>query len=245
MRVTFAGSGDAFGSGGRCQACIVVQAGGFPPILLDCGATSLVALKRQGIDPNTVGAVLVSHLHIDHFGGLPPLILDGQFRHRVAPLTVAGPAGTAERLAATLELMFPGASTVRRRFDVNVIELRPDTISTRIENAEVRAVEVDHGMPSASLGLRVEVAGKTIAYSGDTAWTDALIDVATGSDLFIAESYFWNKPVPYHLRHADLVAQRDQLASQRIVLTHMSEDMLTHADEAAFDLAYDGHVVTL
>lgn len=249
VRVTFAGSGDAFGSRGRCQACIVVQAGRFPPILLDCGATSLIALKRQAIDPNTVGAVLVSHLHIDHFGGLPQLILDGQFRHRVAPLTVTGPAGTAERLATALELMFPGASTVRRRFDVNMIELRPDTTSTRIENAVVRAVEVDHGMPtSASLGLRVEVAGRAIAYSGDTAWTDALIDVVTGSDLFIAESYFWNKPVPYHvyhLRHADLVAHRDQLASQRIVLTHMSEDMLAHADEAAFDLAYDGHVVTL
>ncbi len=245
VTVTFAGCGDAFGSGGRCQACIVVQAGEFPPMLLDCGATSLVALKRQGVDPNTVGVVLVSHLHVDHFGGLPQLILDGQFRHRVAPLTVAGPIGTAERLTAALELMFPGAATVQRRFDVDVIELRPDAASTRIENAIVQAVEVDHGMPSASLGLRVEVAGKTIAYSGDTAWTDALIDLATGSDLFIAESYFWSKLVPYHLRHADLVAHRDQLVSRRIVLTHMSDDMLSHADEAAFDLAYDGHVINL
>jgi ribonuclease BN (tRNA processing enzyme) len=214
-------------------------------ILLDWGATSLIALKRQGIDPNTIGAVLVSHLHIDHFGGLPPLMLDGQFRHRVTPLTVAGPAGIAEQLATAPELMFPGASTLPRPFDVNVIEL-PNTISIRIGNAVVRAVEVDHGMPtSASLGFRVEVAGRTIAYRGDTAWTDTLIDVATGSDLFIAESYFWDKPVPYHLRHADLVVHRDQLASQRIVLTHMSEDMLSHADEAAFELAYDGHVVNL
>jgi ribonuclease BN (tRNA processing enzyme) len=245
VTVTFAGCGDAFGSGGRCQACIVVQADESPPILLDCGATSLVALKRQGVDPNTVGAVLVSHLHVDHFGGLPTLILDGQFRRRVAPLTVAGPVGTAERLTAALELQFPGASTAHRPFDVDVIELRPDTASTRIGNAIVRAVEVDHGMPSASLGLCIEVAGRTIAYSGDTAWTDVLIDLATGSDLFIAESYFWNKFVPYHLRHADLVAHRDQLVSQRIVLTHMSEDMLSHADEAAFDLAYDGRVISL
>ena len=147
VTVTFAGSGDAFGSGGRCQACIVVRAGQLPPILLDCGATSLVALKREGIDPNTVAAVAVSHLHIDHYGGLPQLILDGQFRRRVAPLTVAGPAGTAERLVAALEVMFPGSSTVRRRFDVNVIELQPGPVSTTIEHAIVRAVEVDHGMP--------------------------------------------------------------------------------------------------
>jgi Metallo-beta-lactamase superfamily len=71
VTVTFAGSGDAFGSGGRCQSCIVVRAGELPLILMDCVATSLVALKRQGADPNTVAAVIVSHLHVDHYSGLP------------------------------------------------------------------------------------------------------------------------------------------------------------------------------
>jgi ribonuclease BN (tRNA processing enzyme) len=246
VTVTFAGSGDAFGSGGRCQACIVVRAGQRPPILLDCGATSLVALKRQDVDSNTIAAVVVSHLHVDHYGGLPLLILDGQFRRRIASLTVVGPAGTTERLTAALEVMFPGSSTTCRRFDVNVVELQPDAAPTTIEDATVRAVEVDHGMPdNASLGLRLDIDGKSIAYSGDTAWTDTLVDIAADSDLFIAESYFWDKPVPYHLRHADLVAHRDQLTSRRIILTHMSEDMLAHAHKAVFDLAYDGRVVDL
>lgn len=246
VTVTFAGSGDAFGSGGRLQACIVVEAGDDPPLLLDCGATSLVALKRQGIDPNTVATVLVSHLHVDHYGGLPQLILDGQFHRRVAPLTVAGPAGTADRLSAALEVMFPGSSTVHRRFDVNVVELQPNTASISIDHVVVRAVEVHHGVQvSPSLGLRLGVAGKTIAYSGDTAWTDALIDLAADSDLFIAESYFWDKPVPYHLRHADLVAHRHQLSSDRIILTHMSDDMLAHAHESEFDLAHDGRIFNL
>jgi ribonuclease BN (tRNA processing enzyme) len=246
VTVTFAGSGDAFGSGGRLQACIVVQAGEQPPILLDCGATSLVALKRQGIDPNQVAAVLVSHLHVDHYGGLPQLIIDGQFNRRVAPLTIAGPVGTADRLTAALEMMFPGSSTVRRRFDVDVIELQPGERAASIQNAVVRAVEVDHGMPSnTALGLHVDVAGKAISYTGDTAWTDVLIELAADSDLFIAESYYWDKAVPYHLRHADLVAHRDQLVSRHIILTHMSADMLAHADDAAFDLASDGRVVSL
>jgi ribonuclease BN (tRNA processing enzyme) len=85
----------------------------------------------------------------------------------------------------------------------------------------LRAVEVDHDMPgSPSLGLRVGVGGKSIAHGGDAAWTDTLIDLAADSDLFIAESYFWDKQVPYHPRHADLVAHRDQLGSRRITLTH-------------------------
>jgi len=228
------------------QACIAVRAGEQAPILLDCGATSLVALKRQGINPNQVAAVVVSHLHVDHYGGLPHLILDGQFNRREAPLTIAGPVGTADRLTAALEVMFPGSSTVRRRFEVNVIELQPGNGEVSIQGAVVRAVEVDHGMPgNTALGLFVDVAGKAITYTGDTAWTDVLVGLATDSDLFIAESYYWDKAVPYHLRHADLLAHRDQLASRHIILTHMSADMLAHAGDAAFDLAHDGRVVSL
>ena len=246
VTVTFAGSGDAFGSGGRLQACIAVQAGKQPPVLLDCGATSLVALKRQGIDPGHVAAVFVSHLHVDHYGGLPQLILDGQFNRRVTPLTIAGPVGTADRLTTALEVMFPGSSTVQRRFEVNVIELQPGDGQTCIQDAVVHAVEVDHGMPcNTALALRVEIADKAIAYTGDTAWTDVLIDLAADSDLFIAECYYWDKAVPYHLRHADLVAHRDQLTSRHIILTHMSADMLARKDDTAFDLAYDGRLVGL
>src|SRR5262249_48823417 len=158
--------------GGRCQACIVVEScGGYPPILVDCGATSLVALKRQGIDPNSIAIVLVSHLHVDHVGGLPLLILDGQFSRRTAPLTVAGPRGLADRLRDALEVMFPGSSAVQRRFDVNVIELEAGAPAQTIEHVVVQAVAVDHGMVSPCLGLRVGVGGKAVAYTGDTAWT--------------------------------------------------------------------------
>ena len=92
MRIRFVGSGDAFGSGGRWQTCIHLSAGG-QVLLVDCGATSLVALKAQGMDPSAVGAVAVTHLHGDHFGGLPFLILDGQFSRRSEPLLIAGTAG--------------------------------------------------------------------------------------------------------------------------------------------------------
>jgi ribonuclease BN (tRNA processing enzyme) len=109
--VTFAGSGDAFGSGGRFQACIHLQQAGLAPVLLDCGATSLPALRRCGLDPGGIAAVFVSHLHGDHFGGLPFLILDAQFAGRTAPLVVAGPAGTGQRLAETMECPPAGTSS--------------------------------------------------------------------------------------------------------------------------------------
>lgn len=238
--VTFAGSGDAFGSGGSLQACIHVQAPGHAPVLLDCGATSLVALKTQGLDPNQVSTVFVTHLHVDHFGGVPLLILEGQFNHRTAPLTVAGPVGTKERLTEALEVMFPGSSRVTRGFAVDVVELSRDNV---VDGIRVRTWPVDHGV--AGLGIRLGVAGRTIAYTGDTAWTEALVDLAAGSDLFIAEAYCWDRDVPYHLRHSDLLANRDRITSRRTILTHMSADMLAHVGDAAFETAYDGQIVRL
>src|SRR5215217_6003692 len=109
VQVRFVGSGDAFGSGGRFQACILLHTPGDDSgdVLLDCGASSLVALKQQRHDPNQIGLVLVSHLHGDHFGGLPFLILDGQFTHRTRPLHVAGPAGWASGCRRRWRCCFP------------------------------------------------------------------------------------------------------------------------------------------
>jgi Metallo-beta-lactamase superfamily len=167
MRIRFAGSGDAFGSGGRWQTCIHLSGAG-QVLLVDCGATSLVALKAQGLDPNAVDAVAVTHLHGDHFGGLPFLILDGQFSRRSAPLQVAGPPGIGARLAEAMEALFPGSSQVRRRFPVEITELRTDGRPAGLGAATVRGWEVEHACGAPPLALRVELGGVSFAYSGDT-----------------------------------------------------------------------------
>jgi ribonuclease BN (tRNA processing enzyme) len=251
LTVTFAGSGDAFGSGGRFQACLHLRPTGDEPgepggspVLLDCGATSLTALRTLGLDPGEVAAVFVSHLHADHFGGLPFLILDGQFSRRTRPLTVAGPAGTARRLRQAMEAGFPGSADVRRRFPVHVTELTAGA-TTEVAGCAVTAFPVDHPSGAPALALRLRVGGKVIAYTGDTAWTPLLTELAARADLLIAEAYYFSKPVPYHLRHADLLAHRDELTSRRIILTHPSADLLAHRDDLAFDLAHDGLVIDL
>jgi ribonuclease BN (tRNA processing enzyme) len=245
ITVTFAGSGDAFGSGGRYQACIHLRGSAVRgAVLLDCGATSLSALKRLGLDPGEITAVFVSHLHGDHFGGLPFLLLDGQFSRRASPLTVAGPPGTARRLTEAMECLFPGSSTAVRRFGVDTVELAPGSART-VSGVTVSTWQADHPSGAPALLLRLGLAGKTIAYTGDTAWTGALADVAAGADLLIAEAYYRDRNIPYHLRHADLDAHRDRLAARRIILTHMSADVLDHPDEVSFEMASDGLVITV
>jgi ribonuclease BN (tRNA processing enzyme) len=243
LTVTFAGSGDAFGSGGRYQACIHLRGSdGSDPVLLDCGATSLSALKCLGLDPGEIAAVFVSHLHGDHFGGLPFLILDGQFSRRTKPLTIVGPPGTASRLTEAMECMFPGSSSVARRFGVETVELNPGSAST-FSGVTVSAWQADHPSGAPALILRLELAGKALAYTGDTAWTDVITDASAGADLLIAEAYYRDKKIPYHLRAADLLAHSHVLTAARVIITHMSSDMLDQ--DASFERAHDGLVINL
>src|SRR5450631_602483 len=143
MDVQFLGSGDAFGSGGRFNTCfLVTSAGG--SFLIDCGATSLIAMRKFGVDPNLIQTVFISHLHGDHYGGLPFLILDAQFysRRRV-PLTLVGPQGLRDRLTRAMNLFFPGSSAVERKFETNIIEIDPgQTIA--INGVTVTAYLVEH-----------------------------------------------------------------------------------------------------
>jgi ribonuclease BN (tRNA processing enzyme) len=125
VRLTVVGSGDAFGSGGRFNTCFRIEAGD-SAILLDCGASSLVALKARGIDINSIDGIILSHLHGDHFGALPFLLLDWQFHaRRERPATVAGPPGTRERLDAACEVFFPRSSRNAWKFALDVVEIAP------------------------------------------------------------------------------------------------------------------------
>jgi ribonuclease BN (tRNA processing enzyme) len=242
-QITFLGSGDAFASGGRFNACLHLD-GGEEPMLLDCGATSLVALKRAGIDPASIGWVVLSHLHGDHFAGLPWLILDGQFAKRTKPLVIGGPPATRDRLHRGFEALYPGAVDAERPFETRVLELA-DRESCRLGPALITPFEVRHGSGAPAYALRVEYAGKVIAYSGDTEWTDALLEVARGAAVFVCECNYYEKDVPGHLSHRVLAEKHAELGCERVVITHMSEDMLSRLDATPFEPASDGAVFEL
>lgn len=246
VRVTIVGSGDAFGSGGRFQTCIALgpdQPGHPPHTLVDCGATSLTALRRQDLDPNDITTVVITHLHGDHFGGLPFLILDGQFRRRTHDLTVIGPPGTRERLAQAMEVLYPGSSTTRRRFAVHVHE-HAEQQAVTIAGVQVVPFEVRHAAGAPSYAVRVDIGdGTTMAYSGDTEWTDSLLHAAAGSDLFLVEGYSVD-PVRWHLDLNTLARHRDRFDCRRLLLIHMSPSALS-SDLTDWDTTHDGQTVSL
>ncbi len=241
LRLRFLGSGDAFASGGRLQTCLCLEGPG-GRVLLDCGATALVGMKRAGVDPASVGWILLTHLHGDHFGGVPFVVLDGQFGRREAPLVVAGPPGTPERLTAAMEVLFPGSSRVTRRFATNLVDLAPRE-PTPIGPLTVTAFPVEHASGAPAYALRVVWAGKVVAYSGDTEWCEALAEAGRGADLFVCEAYTFARRVRYHLDHATLAENLARIGARRVILTHLGPEMLARRSEAAAECADDGLVV--
>jgi ribonuclease BN (tRNA processing enzyme) len=85
---------------------------------------------------------------------------------------------------------------------------------------------------------------RVVAYSGDTAWTESLVTAAREADLFVCEAYFGEKHVRYHVDCATLRAQAPRMGCKRIILTHMSADMLSRSD-CDFERADDGLIVRL
>jgi ribonuclease BN (tRNA processing enzyme) len=238
VRVRFLGSGDAFSSGGRLHTCFHLE-GGREPLLVDCGASALAALKRDGLDPATIGFVALSHLHGDHFGGLPWLILDGRFSKRSRPLEIAGPPTTRERLKQVFAGLYPGAAEAELPFDLQFAELIAGA-QHELGPATVTPFEVNHESGAPSYSLRIEYGGRLITYSGDTAWTDSLREAAVGADLFICECNYFDQEVPGHLNYRTLVEHRAELDCKRLVLTHMGDDMLERIDEVGEEVASDG-----
>src|ERR1700741_4468267 len=143
MQLQFVGCGDAFGSGGRQNTCFHVT-GAAVNFLIDCGATSLPALKRLRIPGEPIHPVLLTPFHGDHFAGLPFLLLDAQFSRRARPLVIAGPRGIETRLKAAMEVMFEHSSKPQQRFELSVVALKPEE-TVNFAGVTVTPYPVVHG----------------------------------------------------------------------------------------------------
>lgn len=247
MKVTIVGSGDAFASGGRAHTCfkIKTEAAG---VIVDFGAASIASWKKLKLRFDNIDALVISHLHGDHFGGAPFLLLDCQFiEQRKKPLTIIGPPGLKRKLEAALELFFAGAETLQWRFPLKVEEI-PARRKTNVAGLSLETFEVAHASGGLSTGVRLCDGKSVFAYSGDTAWTETLFDLSHGADLFVVECFSGVEKAPQHMDWPTLKANLPGFAAKRIIVTHMSESALgqrASMEEAGLTLADDGQVYNI
>ncbi|WP_421765523.1 MBL fold metallo-hydrolase [Ekhidna sp.] len=238
MELTVLGCGDAFGNGGRNNTSFLLSASG-EHVLLDCGASTLIRLKHEGINLEDISTIIITHFHGDHFGGIPFFLISSMFEHpRKKPLTIIGPKGVNKKVYDLQEAMYPGTAEATMELAISYLEYE-EGIPLIIGNKTIVAWEVDHSIPSIPHGVRLEWQGKKIAFSGDTSWTDNLIPLSKETDLFICECNFLDKVSFGHLSYTELLDTFNKFETKQLWLTHMADEVID-ADHFILNRLSDG-----
>jgi ribonuclease BN (tRNA processing enzyme) len=220
MQLTVVGCSGSIAGPTSSASCYLLEAehgGRTWRVLLDLGSGALGSLQRF-VDPLTVDALLVSHLHPDHYFDISGLYVLWKYHPDGSrpPIPIWGPHGIAKQAARAYGLRKdPGMSAQFdfHEYDAHPIELGPFTISvTRVAH------------PITAYGLRVESAGRVLAYSGDTGPCQELVELAHDADLLLAESAFVegeDNPADLHLTGGQAGAAAAAAGVGRLVLTHI------------------------
>jgi ribonuclease BN (tRNA processing enzyme) len=244
MKITFLGTGDSFGSGGRHATSIFVQGNDFG-VLLDCGPSVLPSMKAKNYSATQVDAVFISHFHGDHFGGVPFLLLEYQYRGpRRRPLTIAGPPGTIDKMKGLTQILFPGLHSKTPPYELAFRDL-DSRQAEKVGPATLTPFPVKHFPDDVAYGFRLRLEGRIVVFSGDTAWTDELAKQSEDADLFVCECSSFEPETEFHMSHRDLETRRDEIRAQRVVLTHADEQVIARRSELVFELADDGQEIEL
>ena len=218
------GSGDAFNAAGSLHSCYMLENPN-GALMLECGPSVLAGMKRDGVPTERPDVVLVSHLHGDHFGGIPFLLLEYIFANvRERPLIIAGPPGTESRVHRLHTELYKESICRTLPFDLSFQVLNGGD-TTSLAGFDVEAFEVPHSDELVCLGYKLSRGDTSMVFSGDSAWTDDFVTKSAGADLFLCECCSMEAGTPIHVSYREILASRRALTCKRLLLTHVGADV--------------------
>lgn len=225
LDLAFVGSGNAFAPE-RCWSGFLLN----DRHLFDAPPTALYSLKRMHVPLAEIETVFVSHFHADHFFGLPFLLLEyGYLTHRTSDLTIIGPPGIEDRVRHLTELGYPSLLLKPQSYTCRYVDVI-DGASGKVNGLQYRAVEVDHGgVGLECFGFRVEIDGRSLAYTGDTRYCDQLMDLGREAEVLVTDcTYADGRGLPEHMSFTEVRELQARLGGDtEFVLTHLGGDVDT------------------
>lgn len=227
MELTVLGCSGSGPGPGSPSSGYLLRVGG-AAVALDLGSGALGELQRH-LDPFELDAVLLSHLHQDHCVDVGSLAVYLRYHPRPPSdrssrrLPVYGPAGTDDRLAA----IYGASAAERAETDLgDVFEFHPIASRSRVAGADLGAARVAHACES--YALRLEFAGRSLVYSGDTGPCDALVELARDADVLLCEASWPHldengRPHPpgLHLSGRQAGEHAAEAGARRLLITHV------------------------
>jgi ribonuclease BN (tRNA processing enzyme) len=230
MRLHVIGSADAFNSSGRGHSCYVLESPGAGRLMVDFGPTALAGLRNAGEAPEAIDGIAFTHLHGDHIGGFPFLLIDALYNApRRRELPILGPPRTRECLSALLDASYDDMKQHMDQLPVAIEEFAPGE-TREFLGYRISAYAADHmHPPHRPLCLRVSDAhGKSVAFSGDTRMCPGLFEAADGVTLLVAECTRLAQPAGQHCtwnEWQEELQQMTRLRAQALMLTHLGADV--------------------
>jgi ribonuclease BN (tRNA processing enzyme) len=237
LRLTVLGCSGTYPGADRMCSSYLLEADGFS-LLLDCGNGSLSNLQRC-CDVASLDAIVISHLHPDHFADLYGLYYALRFHHLgLQSVPVYAPADAWRFVSQLLSSQeyFADVCRFTNAQAGQSLELGPFTVSL---------FGAEH--PVETLASRVEADGKVFAYSADSAPTPELTTCASGADLFACDATWLSADGPFpggvHMTAAQAGRQAADAEVRRLLVTHVypTYDPGKVAGEAA--RAYNGPIL--
>jgi ribonuclease BN (tRNA processing enzyme) len=243
--LVFVGTSDAFGAGGRRQSAILLRTPS-GTVLVDCGATTGSGLSALGIPRQEIDAILVSHFHADHFGGIPLLVLAAIYEdRRRRPLCIAGPRDVEARVRSAARALGHPLDGRELPFALRFVEVEAD-VATEVGPVQVTPFPTRHQPEAHPHGFVVQWAStRKLVFSGDTGWFDELPRRAAGAEVFVCECTQLRRALDFHLSLDELLEHRAAFDCGRILLTHLGEAMSQRRGRCELETADDGLVVPL
>jgi ribonuclease BN (tRNA processing enzyme) len=220
LNVTFLGSANAFASEGRYWSSFIVD----KKYQFDAPPTMLPQLKRLGYPLEDIEVIFITHFHGDHFVGLPFLLLEYVYMtERTKDLYIVGPPGCEAMLEDFAQRVYPNIikeAGYRRIY----IDADP-SVDQEVAGLKFRSFPMNHVKKDGlhAMGYRVQIGDKTLAYTGDSMFCEAVVDLGDGSDVFVVDCTYPEGCGPEHMGLDDIKVVRERITpGTTMILTHMS-----------------------
>ncbi len=225
MKLVVLGSGTSVPHPRRASAAFWLETES-GTLLLDCSADAPHRMAQENLDWVNLDAIWISHLHLDHCAGLAPFLFGIKWApsisHRTKPLRIFGCEGIKKLLKAINESN--NYKLFEQRFPVEIHEIVSRELIQSVEmldGIDTNVVSTPHRAESLAISFK-DPSDKTLVYTSDTGYSEALAEFARDADLLVMEcSFYRDKPTAKHLELAEAMRMAKIAKPRRLLLTHL------------------------